>query len=84
VKAAQAAGLTLAEIGQVLAVRDAGGPPCEHVTALLDARAADLDIRIEELTALRSEVRRLRLRARQLDPAQCDVAAVCHVIPTWP
>lgn len=82
VKAAQAAGLTLAEIRQVVAVREHGGPPCRHVAALLDARAADLDRRIVELTALRGEVRRLRDRAEGLDPAACDAAAVCHVIPT--
>lgn len=82
VKAAQAAGLTLAEIRQVVAVREHGGPPCRHVTALLDAHAADLDRRIAELTALRGEVRRLRDRAEGLDSAACDAAAVCHVIPT--
>lgn len=81
VKAAQAAGLTLAEIRQVVAVREHGGPPCRHVTALLDAHAADLDRRIADLTTLRGEVRRLRDRAEGLDPAACDAAAVCHVIP---
>ena len=82
VKAAQAAGLTLAEIRQVIAVREDSGPPCRHVADLLDAHAADLDRRIIELTALRAEVRRLRDRADRLDPAACDDAAVCHVIPT--
>lgn len=82
VKAGQAAGLTLAEIREVIAVRDRSGPPCRHVTDLLDAHAADLDRRIAELAALREEVRRLRDRADGLDPARCDAAAVCHVIPT--
>lgn len=82
VKAAQAAGLTLAEIREVIAVRDRNGPPCHHVTDLLDAHAADLDRRIAGLTALREEVRRLRDRADGLDPARCDDTAVCHVIPT--
>jgi DNA-binding transcriptional MerR regulator len=82
VKAAQAAGLTLAEIRQVAAVRAHHGRPCRHVTALLEDHAADLDRRIAELTALREEVRRLRDRADHLDPADCDTTAVCHVIPT--
>jgi len=82
VKAAQAAGLTLAEIREVVAVREAKGPPCEHVVGLLDAHDVDLDRRIRELTALRKEVQRLRARARCLDPAACGDAAVCHVIPT--
>ncbi len=82
VKAAQAAGLTLAKIREVIAVRDDTGPPCEHVAALLDAHAADLDARIAELTALRDDVRRLRERARYLDPAACGADGVCHVIAT--
>ncbi len=84
VKAAQAAGLTLAEIGQVIAAREHGGPPCRHVTALLDAHAADLDRRIAELTALRADIRHLRDRADGLDPAACNDDAVCHVIPATP
>ena len=81
VKAAQAAGLTLAEIRDVIAAREDTGPPCEHVTALLDAHGTDLDRRIAELTALRDEVSRLRQRARRLDPARCTADGVCHVIP---
>ncbi len=81
VKAAQAAGLTLAEIREVLAVREAQGPPCEHVVTLLDRHVADLDARIAELEATRAEVRRLRERAEGLDPATCGPDAVCHVIP---
>ena len=37
---AQAAGLTLAEIRGVLAIRDAGQPPCQHVTTLIDHHLA--------------------------------------------
>ena len=82
VKAAQAAGLTLAEIRQVITVRDRDGPPCRHVTRLLDEHANDLDRRITELTALRDDITALRDRANTLDPAACDPAGVCHVIPT--
>lgn len=34
----KAAGLTLAQIREVLHIRDRGQSPCEHVRALLDAR----------------------------------------------
>ncbi|HSH60988.1 MAG TPA: MerR family transcriptional regulator [Acidimicrobiales bacterium] len=40
VRAAQAAGLTLAEIRNVVALRDDGIAPCSHVIALLDDKAA--------------------------------------------
>lgn len=82
VKAAQAAGLTLAEIRQVVALREGAGPPCQHVTDLLSAHAADLDRRIAELTSLRDDIALLRARAATLDPAACDAGSVCHVIPT--
>ena len=82
VKAAQAAGLTLTEIRQVIAVRDNDGPPCQHVTSLLDAHATDLGRRIAELTSLRADITHLRDRARTLDPAACGSVGVCHIIPT--
>jgi len=80
VRAAQAAGLTLAEVRQVIAVRDADGSPCAHVTGLLDRHAADLDDRIAALTATRAEVQRLRKRAATLNPTDCRADGVCHVI----
>ena len=82
VKGARAAGLTLAEVAEVIAAREHAGPPCQHVVALLDARAVDLDARIAELHALRAEVQRLRRRATTLDPAACCDSDVCHVIPS--
>ncbi len=80
VRAAQAAGLTLAEIREVVAVREAQGPPCAHVVGLLDRHADELDARIAELEATRAEVRRLRERAATLDPAACVDADVCNVL----
>lgn len=80
VRAAQSAGLTLADIRDVMAARDLNGPPCEHVTALLDRHADELDQRIAKLIATRTEVQRLRARARTLDPGECTAASVCHVI----
>lgn len=81
VKAAQAAGLTLSQIRQVIDVREQEGAPCSHVVALLDAHAAELARRIVELTALREQVLRLRERSKDLDPAQCRATNVCDVIP---
>ena len=82
VRAAQGAGLSLAEIRTIITVREDQGPPCGHVTALLDRHAAALDERIAELEATREEVRRLRDRAATLNPAACSEDGVCHVIPT--
>jgi MerR family copper efflux transcriptional regulator len=46
VKAAQAAGLTLAEIVDVVSARESAGAPCAHVAAVLEQHAHDLERRI--------------------------------------
>jgi MerR family copper efflux transcriptional regulator len=79
VRAAQAAGLTLAEVRQVIAIREDTGAPCAHVTDLLDKQLIELDQRIAELTGIRTEVQRLRKRARTLDPGTCGDQDVCNV-----
>ena len=80
VRAAQAVGLSLGEIRQVIAVRDDGQAPCAHVTDLLLRHADDLDARIRELQTLRDELRKLAQRATTLDPEQCPPEQVCHII----
>jgi MerR family copper efflux transcriptional regulator len=82
VRAAQACGFTLAEICQIIAIREHSGPPCTHVAGLLDAHAAQLEVRIAELTALRRELAYLRSRADLLQDNDCSADTVCHVIPT--
>jgi len=80
IRSAQAGGLSLAEIRDVIVVREKTGPPCAHVSGLLDTHAAELDQRIRELTALRTEIRRLQARAATLDPARCENDDVCHIL----
>jgi MerR family copper efflux transcriptional regulator len=80
VRAAQAVGLTLDEIRQIIAFRDGGQAPCAHVTELLQRRAVDLDVRIRELQQLRGELRQLAERAATLVPEQCPPERICHII----
>lgn len=80
VRAAQALGLKLGEIRQVMALRDRGETPCTHVVDLLERRATEIEGRIAELIRLRGELRRLAERAAGLDPADCQPDQVCHVI----
>jgi DNA-binding transcriptional MerR regulator len=84
IRAAQASGLTLAEIRTVVAIRDRGEVPCEHVRALIDQRTAEIDRRMTELRQLREDLARLADRARHLDPADCDPTAVCHIMTPTP
>lgn len=72
IRHAQAAGLTLAEISQVLAIADDGEPPCGHVTDLIGQHLAEVDDRIRELTETRALLHQLARRAAAQDPDDCD------------
>lgn len=56
VRGAQRLGLRLAEIRDLLAVRDTGGCPCEPAEGLLRRHVAELDQEIARLAALRAEL----------------------------
>lgn len=81
IRSAQAVGLTLAEVRQVVGIREAGEAPCRVVTELIDRRHADVRQRISELRGLERELNQLRARATQLEQRDCEPSGVCHVIP---
>lgn len=74
VKQAQGLGLTLAEIREIVAIRQGGRPPCLHARRLLETRAAELDRKLRDLLTLRRRLRR-SLAAWGRRPA--GRAAVC-------
>ena len=76
----QAAGLTLAQIRQVLDIRDHGRSPCEHVRDLLDARLVDIEQRITHLTALRAKISELLDDASEPEPTTCSPDRVCRYL----
>ncbi|MDA8386066.1 MAG: heavy metal-responsive transcriptional regulator [Actinomycetota bacterium] len=80
VRHAQAAGLTLREIAQVLAIRSDGQAPCVHVKGLLQRHLSQVDARLEELRATRAELERLINDAESLDPAMCPEDLVCAIL----
>lgn len=80
VKAAQAVGLSLGEIREVIALRDRGETPCEHVVDLIQQHAVEIEAKIAELQAVRKDLMRLAKRARSLDPGRCKPDQICHVI----
>jgi DNA-binding transcriptional MerR regulator len=80
VRSAQALGLSLAEIAEVLRIRDYQGPPCTYVAELLDTHIHALDARIAELTALRDELRTRLPPGAQPDPTRCHSDQVCYLI----
>lgn len=78
IRDAQAAGFTLAQIGEVLAIRDDGRPACEHVTALVGQRLAEVEERLRELREVRKRLRDLAEVATTVDPASCD--GYCEIV----
>ncbi|GAB3662704.1 hypoxia response transcriptional regulator [Nocardioides korecus] len=80
VQTAQAAGLTLAEIGSIIDLRDDGNVPCAHVATLIDTKLANVRVRIRNLSALEAELEGLIARSRRIDPADCTDADICHIL----
>lgn len=76
----QAAGLTLAQIRQIIDVRDRGQAPCEHVRDLLDARLADIDHQLQQLTTLRATIADLRQQATRPAPESCPPDQICRYL----
>ncbi len=57
IRGAQRLGLRLAEIGELLAVRDTGACPCEPAAGLLQRHVAQIEEDIRRLSALRDQLR---------------------------
>ena len=72
---AKTAGLTLAEIGALLALRRDGQAPCAHLRVLLDGKLAAVEAQLRTLTAFRDELRTLRDAAEttERDGAVCGI-----------
>lgn len=73
IKSAKSLGLTLTEIGRVLELADTGERPCGRVEAIIAAKVADIEKRIDELQVLRA-------RLCSLDASQGVEASVCPII----
>lgn len=80
VRHAQAAGLTLRQIGKVLAVRDSGAAPCGHVSEFVDTRLDEVEQRLRELRDVRRQLLDLRARLETLDPADCNPDSICAAV----
>ncbi|MGQ0843057.1 MAG: heavy metal-responsive transcriptional regulator [Sporichthyaceae bacterium] len=84
IRNAQSAGLGLAEIQGVLAVRDSGQAPCGEVAALIAEHLDQIEHRLADLRAARSALRDLARAAADLDPDTCAEADICIVFTGVP
>lgn len=80
IRRSQIAGLTLAQIQDILRIRDNGFTPCTHVRDVLGKQLTDLDRQIAELTALRVTVAEQYATAEAADPQCCDAEQICSYI----
>lgn len=80
IRRAQAAGLTLREVAQILAISDRGGTPCGHVRGVLADRLDQVRAQIAELVTLETHLDALLAHARQGEPTEHDSAGVCWIL----
>jgi MerR family transcriptional regulator, copper efflux regulator len=78
IRRARTLGLHLDDIGQILAIRSGGTPPCAAVRDVLDERIANLDATVADLLKLRQSLVSTRVRAD--DCCEEDTTAICRAI----
>ena len=76
----RAAGLSVSQIRNILAVGEPGNAPCAHVQDILAGQLAELDQKIAELTALRAAVAASYEAVAAGNPAACDQSRVCSYL----
>lgn len=76
----RAAGLSLSQIRNFLAVSEPGDAPCAHVKDVLAGQLAELDLKIAELTTLRAGVAASYDAVAAGSPAACDQSKVCSYL----
>lgn len=59
IKRAQSLGLSLQDIGEILAVYDGGQPACDRIQQKLENKILEIDTQVEQLLTLRGELRQL-------------------------
>lgn len=84
IASARSLGFALDDIAALLAARDQGNAPCEHVLDALDTQLATLDRRIADLLALREDLQRLRAEGegRPRDRGESG-RCVCYLVTTY-
>lgn len=66
--------MTLEEVRALLALRDAPGPDCGEINALLDEHISHVAQRLRELRALEKDLKALRARCTSANPvAECGI-----------
>ncbi|MBW4466290.1 MAG: heavy metal-responsive transcriptional regulator [Pegethrix bostrychoides GSE-TBD4-15B] len=81
IKRSQCLGLSLSEIGEILAVHDQGSLPCDQVKARLRKKLVEIDRQMQQLALLKQELQEM-LADKQ--PSALADAAICPLIESKP
>src|SRR5258708_7836776 len=76
----QAAGLTLQQVRQILAIHDRGQAPCAHVQQLLNTRLDQVRAQIADIVALEGHLQSLLDRASHDAVTEHDQSTVCWIL----
>ncbi len=76
IKKAQALGLKLSDVREVLEISSGGKPPCEHVRATVSARLVEVEERLRDLRALRATLRETLERLDRAPPPKAGCRCV--------
>ena len=76
IKKAQALGLKLSAVREVLEISSGGKPPCAHVRATVSARLAAMEERLRDLRALRATLRETLERLDRAPPPKAGCRCV--------
>jgi len=60
IASAKALGMTLADIRRILAVRDEGAAPCQHVVDLVTRNVTKVEVQLAQLEQLQRDLHRLK------------------------
>ncbi|MFR9779504.1 heavy metal-responsive transcriptional regulator [Micromonospora sp. MS34] len=80
IRRGRAAGLTLAQIRDILTVRDTGDAPCGQVRQRLAQQLDAIDAQLAGLHTLRATVAQLHGSAVNADPDTCPPEQVCRYL----
>ncbi len=80
VKSARELGMTLAEVREILALRERAECPCGYVAGTLARHAEDIRRRIAELTRFEREIEELLGRTREQPVAVSSAQGYCRII----
>ncbi len=85
ITSARSLGFSVAALVKIIATRDAGVAPCEHVLVAMEAQLEDIDRRIADMITLRDTLRQLYHTGATLPRDDVTLEqCVCALIKTYP